>query len=100
KQSEALVKAIMTHDKANMFEVAPNVLTRTRATKPQARHEKRRAREKNLENAFSVPSPEKIRGRIIILVDDVTTTGATLVSAKRAIASARPKKVLAFTVAH
>lgn len=99
-QSELLVKAIMKNDKSNMFELAPEALVRTRATKPQARHENRSARQKNLTDAFFVPSPAKIRGRIVILIDDVTTTGATLQSAKHALTTAHPKKVLAFTVGH
>lgn len=37
-------------------------------------------RERNVEGAFCVKHPEKLEGRHILLVDDVLTTGATLVS--------------------
>lgn len=37
-------------------------------------------REKNVENAFSLLHPDDFRGRHILLVDDVLTTGATLTS--------------------
>jgi len=73
---------------------------RTRATAPQARSEKRVARLANLRGAFVCTGPSRIRGRVVILIDDVTTTGATLLEAKRALTVAKPRKVLAFTVAH
>lgn len=99
-QSELLARAVLTHDTANLFELAPNLLVRTRATKPQARSEKRTVRLMNLRGAFACPDPAHIRGRIVILIDDVSTTGATLLEAKRALASAKPREVLAFAVAH
>ena len=37
-------------------------------------------REQNVEGAFRVKHPEQLEGRHILLVDDVLTTGATLVS--------------------
>jgi len=99
-QSELLARAILKHDDAHIFELAPNLLVRTHATKPQARSEKRAARLANLRGAFACPDPAHVRGRTIILIDDVTTTGATLLEAKRALAKAKPRAVLAFTIAH
>lgn len=39
---------------------------------------KRGERQSNMKKAFSVPDPGRIRGRRILLVDDVHTTGSTL----------------------
>ena len=36
------------------------------------------ARVKNVKNAFRVKNPDKIRGKHVVLVDDVMTTGSTL----------------------
>lgn len=100
-QSELLAREVMSLSKgADLFEFAPNLLVRTHATAPQARSQKRAARLTNLRGAFVCTDPSRIRGRIVILIDDVTTTGATLLEAKRALAVAKPRKIFAFAVAH
>lgn len=54
-------------------------LVRVRATETQtAKH--RFERYKNMENVFSVNEPEDIYGKKVLLVDDVITTGSTLIS--------------------
>lgn len=42
----------------------------------------------NTENIFAVRRPEELSGKRILIVDDVFTTGATFVSAARAVAAA------------
>ncbi len=44
----------------------------------------------NVKGIFSVRRPEKLAGKHILLVDDVLTTGATLISCAEAILSAVP----------
>lgn len=48
--------------------------TASQALKP------RRERARNVEGAFSVRRPERLAGRHVLLVDDVMTTGSTLLS--------------------
>ncbi len=43
---------------------------------------------KNVEDIFVLPYPEQVQGRHVLLVDDVITTGATIGSCLRVIASA------------
>jgi len=45
----------------------------------------RRARQKNVAGAFRVVRPEQIRGRTVVLVDDVITTAATVNAAVQAL---------------
>ena len=50
---------------------------RVRDTRAQSRLGKR-ARRRNVRGAFSVEDPARFRGRTIVLIDDVATTGSTL----------------------
>ena len=55
---------------------ATGVLVRTRATRPQG-DAMVLSRTDNVRGAFAVREPEAIRGRSVLLIDDVFTTGAT-----------------------
>lgn len=59
-----------------------HVLNRTRATKQQAKLT-RDERFHNVSGVFSLPLPDLIRDAHVYLIDDVTTTGATLSEAAR-----------------
>ena len=76
----------------NSFFYAPNILRRTRHTKPQQGLE-RHDRLKNLKNSMEVSDTSKIKGRICIVVDDVSTTGASFAEAKRALKAAGASEV-------
>ncbi len=62
-------------------------LARTRATVQQASLD-RAARIANLADAFAVRHPERVRGKSILLVDDVRTTGATIDACAAALRAA------------
>jgi ComF family protein len=57
--------------------VSPDVLVRKNQTSPQTRL-KRDERLQNVKGAFEIPDDRKVRGRRILLIDDVFTTGTTL----------------------
>jgi ComF family protein len=64
----------------------PRLLVRVRATRPQVGLS-RVGRAENLQGAFRVPTERRaaLQGRRVLLVDDVTTTGATGNAAARAL---------------
>lgn len=78
--------------------VAKSALRRTRATAPQARQPDWDARRSNVAGAFAA-SPQHVDGRRILLVDDVTTSGATFDSCARALLDAGAESVDAWAVA-
>lgn len=82
------------------FMLANNVLMKPKETKHQAQIENRGERLKNIIGSFRVENADPIKGRNIILIDDITTTGATLAEAKKVLRGAGARKVIAFTIAH
>lgn len=80
---------------------APNLLIRTRHTKAQTSL-KRQERLVNISNSFIVPTNAtgKITGQHIIIIDDVTTTGATLKEARNTLLLYQPASVTCFALAH
>lgn len=75
-----------------------NVLVKTKPTPPQTSLEAddRRA---NVKGAFGVRRAARIEGKIVLLVDDVYTTGATISECSRVILEAGAKDVRALTLA-
>ena len=76
-------------------------LERTRDHPPQARTGADSRRE-NVRGAFAlVPGAERlVRGRAVLLLDDVATTGSTLLEAAATLEVAAPAWILALTFAH
>lgn len=80
------------------FAYAPELLQRTRHTVPQQGLE-RHSRLKNLQNTMAVTDPAKVKGRVCIVIDDVTTTGASFAEAKRALKEAGAAEVRCIALA-
>ena len=75
-----------------------NTLLRIKKTQSQG-HKNREERIKNIQNAFCVRHPEKIKGKTIVLIDDVYTTGATLNECAKVLRQAGAKRVEALVLA-
>lgn len=77
---------------AGPYEYAPKALTRVRIT-PEQQKLDRATRLKNVAGSMQVGNPELVEGRTCVVVDDVTTTGATLTEAARALKAAGARRV-------
>lgn len=54
---------------------------------------------KNVQNVYKVLYPEKIKGKNVLLLDDIYTTGATIDECKKMLQQAGTKKVGVFIIA-
>ena len=75
--------------------LAPLALCRVRATPSQGAMPSAKARRRNMRGAFQVPDSYQaaIRGRTVLLIDDVLTTGATADACARVLKRAGASKV-------
>jgi ComF family protein len=81
------------------IKMATNVLYKIKETVSQMEIKDRDERLKNLQGAFKIKNPKLIKNKIVILIDDITTTGATLNQAKRVLIQAGTKRVIGVVVA-
>jgi len=98
-QSELIARAALKlKPAAARLQLSASLLERRRETKSQiglSRHQRR----ENIRGAFVVARPDEIRGREILLVDDVFTTGTTVSECARVLRRAGASKVYVATVA-
>ena len=76
-----------------------SILKRSRQTEYQAQLKSHRERFSNLENAFQVIDAKSVQGRNILLVDDVSTSGATLQAAAQSLKKAGAHKIISVVAA-
>jgi predicted amidophosphoribosyltransferase len=58
-----------------------------------------RERAQSIAGSFAVTSEEAVRGKILLLVDDVYTSGATLNECARTLRQAGARRVFGFVIA-
>ncbi|MDH7498586.1 MAG: ComF family protein, partial [Syntrophomonadaceae bacterium] len=75
---------------------ATDLLVRVKET-PSQRELSRREREENLRQAFRVTEPERVKGKSVLLVDDVYTTGSTVRECAHALLAAGAIRVAVIT---
>jgi len=97
-QSELIARSLCKKD-SETYELANNVLYKIKETPNQMSLKSKRDRLQNLKGAFSVKN-SRVKGKDIILIDDITTTGATINEARRTLLATGAKSVRAYTIAH
>lgn len=91
---------LLSHGLAKRLSIphSPNLLKRNRDTPTQTLLGIE-GRRNNVRSAFEVPHPDLIRGRTILLIDDVMTTGATLSELSAILKDAGAWRVFCLTLA-
>ncbi|MDO8500183.1 MAG: phosphoribosyltransferase family protein [bacterium] len=79
--------------------VETKAVCRIKNTLPQIEMKTDYDRQKNIAGVFKVETPDAVKGKIVILIDDVLTSGATLEEAARVLKSAGAKSIWAAVVA-
>ena len=97
-QAEAIARAFCRLHASGSIQLETSSLVRTRETASQTGLT-RKQRRANMRGAFAVTKAEKVRGRSILLMDDVMTTGTTVNECARVLLRAGAKEVFVATVA-
>lgn len=98
-QTELLAKELCIIADKSFCVLRTDILKKIKDTPSQTAFE-RSARLKNIIGAFNVVKIKSIKGRDVILLDDVTTTGATMSEARKVLLEAGAKSVLCVALAH
>ena len=80
-------------------DVAVETLRKTADNPAQSSLTDAAARKTNVQGAYTVPEPELIEGKRILLIDDIITTGSTLDEASRTLLASGASEVLAAALA-
>lgn len=95
-QAELIADIFAEHFSLN---IEKSALARIKETKPQSEIKKFCERVKNAENCFEAIAPEKISGKNIIIIDDVSTSGSTFFEAAACLKKAGARKIFALAAA-
>ena len=99
-QTELLCEEILKSDKESLLTYIPNLLIKIKHTKNQHDIENRKERLINLDGAFMLTKLSVVSDQNVVIIDDVYTTGATILEIKNVLEKAGAKSVTAITVAH
>ena len=99
-QTLAIAKGFCMSAPMGVFELRDKIIIKKLETIPQARLTSRSKRLQNIKGAFEIKNGDVVKGRTVIIIDDVTTTGGTINEIMKILKKSHAKKVLGFTVAH
>jgi len=99
-QSFYIAKGFCETSQDNFFELKDKIIFKKVETGPQAKISDRKKRLKNIQGVFDIKNKEEVKGRTIIVIDDVTTTGGTLGEIMKILKKSGAKSVYGFTIAH
>ena len=99
-QAEIIAKGFCDSGNKEVLELRTDILKKKVETKPQARITNRNERLRNIRDVFEIKNPDIVKGRTIIIIDDVTTTGGTIKEILKLLKASGAKKVVGIALAH
>jgi ComF family protein len=96
-QAEALARMVA---RSLALRCSPHCLQRTRNTPHQTASSSSQARQNNVRGAFRARPAVDLRGRTVLLIDDVLTTGSTASESARALKKAGAERVVVAVLGH
>ncbi len=95
-----IAHSFVSHASADVCMYAPHCVGRVTHRESQTLTRSRSERQKNAHNVFVVTDTEAVRDKNILVIDDVTTSGATMSDMARALRAAGARRILCIAVAH
>ncbi|MDE2031120.1 MAG: ComF family protein [Patescibacteria group bacterium] len=99
-QAQIIAYGLSSSGEKGLFELNNNIVVKKFDTKPQAKIANRRERLLNVKNIFEIRKNKTVKGRTILVIDDVTTTGGTINEIIKILKKGGAKKVVGFALAH
>jgi len=99
-QTDRIARAMMETEARAFVKYAPDMLVKVRETDAQVTIKNRGKRLLNLKNTYGTNNNQILIGTNVFIIDDVITTGSTMLEARRALISAGAKQVICLAIAH
>lgn len=99
-QAEVIARNFCESTNSKILKLEKRVVIKIKDTTPQARITNRTRRLANMKGVFSIKNTDIVRGRTFIVIDDVTTTGATIREIIKLLNKAGAKKTIGLALAH
>ncbi len=99
-QAEVIAKGFCRSGGQENLKLKNNIVYKKFETIPQVKILSREKRLKNIKGVFDIKNENIIKGRTIIVIDDVTTTGGTMTEIMKILKKSGARKVIGLAVAH
>jgi competence protein ComFC len=97
-QSERIAENFLYYWNDPTLRVATGLLERSRHTTPQTELHSYAERAENVKDAFRIMNTDAIKNKIVLLIDDVMTSGSTMREAVKVLRTNGAKRVIGLTV--
>jgi predicted amidophosphoribosyltransferase len=95
-----ILNIIKDEEKNDRFETQPDLISFKKEVSQQSLSKNKTERFLNMQDAFVCNDKEKIKNKVIVILDDITTTGATFIQARECLIENGARKVFCLAISH